>query len=67
VNRRKYDAAKERWDHVRLLVTAWTGQTLDEYPPYPESEEDDYDSEAIEAALSASPFVIRAPVTDQVQ
>jgi hypothetical protein len=60
-SRRKYDAARERWDLVRLLVSAQTGQTPDEYPAYPESEEDGYDAAKIEAALSASPMVRRAP------
>jgi hypothetical protein len=51
-SRRKYDAARERWDLVRLLVSAQTGQT---------HEEDGYDAAKIEAALSASPMVRRAP------
>jgi len=58
--RRLHTERQERWEHVRLLVAATSGSTLDAYPDYesPEEGQDD-DLDAIEAALSASPVVIR--------
>lgn len=58
--RRLYADRRASWVSTRMIVAAMSGQEIEDLPAYPDYEdsEEEYDAEAIEAELMASPFVI---------